>query len=441
MDAPVRSKSLAALTGGYASLANPSDPIPGKTPILSIPTDVLLLVFNLLNKNQRARCAQTCNKWRIALKTEHTFFQAQFTARYNVLNYVLSNLKIKDNEGNQLLEKAQYFIDLPELYLVKSLQIPSQATRIQSAVELFFPKKIPGSNPLLIEMQRWIEEMAKKRKLTIMDFTSTHFFTYDPSDPYFIQAYHDCLMPVLKNSMPFIPQPDLPAVFRGVDNFTPLMFNLICEAVLRYGDQKMMNFTHRITSIKSPDQLEGLNRGLPHTHHLEHLSLTHPQFDFSWTAGKGIAALKTGLVKAPKLHYVRFAELGSNLIDANNGKALADIVMTRQRERPHYPFTVIHFGASSISREGLDAFIDGLRNYPVPIIIWVMQDGNVLIYCKKSEEYYSINNQLNIRFRTAEPIGSTCETFDHSLGMMMGAHLTRVEKIEMERNKHKPVTK
>lgn len=437
MEAPQRSLALSQLTGGYftRSKENPETAPQDSTPIALIPRDVLFYIFNMLPKATQARCARVCQQWHRGLKTEEHFYKAQFMARYNILKCCCFYGMVKDQD---LLLRAQNFLENPEFYKFPELEIPDTTYRMKTAVEKFFAKPKVVKNTLLVDIQKLLEtQISKSTIMSFRDFSAPRF-NLTTDDHYELQAYYDCLRPILRivaEHIKKISYGEMNAILETP--FTKPMLTPIFEMVFKCYSEEEMTLRFNNPHVENPNQLEVLNYVLPRVKLAALRLTTFPNTPFSWIGGEGLAALKNGLVKATHITYLHFKEM-INLIDAANGRALADIVTTRQARHPKHAFETILIGDNSVTLEGLQAFIQGLKNYPVPIVIYVMQAGNGIRIMddESTKDLCRVNKMLNLRFRTSEPLGSTYYAFTPDFGgMMCGYHIDQMKKIEKARNK------
>lgn len=394
--------------------------------ISTLPNDVLRLILEPLSLTDKIRCALTCRRWRSILRTH--YHKAQFMARFNVLKCFISSFGLQS--GNELERRASQFLESTEVDKFSKLELPCTASSLQRTVNKILGLHKPTGDQLLIEIQHFLEREAKSRQISAFYWNHTRF-NLDTNDPLEFQAYRDCLLPIMKPI--FSGQPiDLWGVL--LNEHCPLMINLYSEAAFRYSGDRHQKIRYDMESILTPDHLSvfflyilPLAKNL---RKLEFSSTLKTISGYNWNKGKALKTIQQGLIDAPVLEELCFSKLNISL-DETNAIALAEIIKLRQLKRPNFRFKVISFGPESISRTGLTAFIQALKNYPEALTIYVSELGNIGdIFDPSTIPLFLVNHRLHLRFHPGEQLKKIIYLYHPARQYILSCHISNAEKIE-----------
>lgn len=358
-----------------------------------LPNDMVrYILFNSgLTAADRARCAQVCRKLREFVDSKHQFFYWQFKARYTVF---CCGPMHHSQAGESLKERMKAFLDDPKTDFSK-FKLPGRFSVIKHLSSQIFGKsqkelEAAKLDNILEECQREIEITYSKTSPYMLNKEHIVATLENKENEYELNAYRDALQPLAEIIIDRSDkkQREFPSQGIGrVQEYSLPAFLCMAEAIFRKSTVPHQTIGLMIDQAQSPDDLKALNHILPLAQHLEMLTLnlSHHGWlrdgklisEFSWTAGSGIGALKDGLIRAPKLRILEFSQMMTHLIDERNAQMIADIVSARQKMKKVKPFEEIHFGQNSITPEVMCSFLEFMKDYPQPIVIFMHHTADI----------------------------------------------------------------
>lgn len=264
-----------------------------------------------------------------------------------------------------------------------------------------------------------------------------------------MKAWHDCLYPVAQRASKSESHKRLPISFSPAMLLSLPAYLCLAEAIFRKSKAPIQKIDCIISQATCPDDLKGLNKSLLHAYHMEMLILSTQHINgwelegkklyyFNWFAGNGIAVLKDGLIRAPKLRILAFG-FQPHHIDEKGALQIADIIISRQQMKSIESFDEVRFGTHSISKEAAWTLLEALKDYPVPIIIYVAQIGNFEdLLNPLGKDLRQFSKKVNLRwdrFDASEINMGDAYFFDESSGNSARQPIKMVEKYEAKRNK------
>lgn len=440
------------ITGGYFTKGDPSTPM-GGCYMFRNNDPIRYLLFTFLTDKQRAKCATVCKQMHRLVNSENEYYKWQFVARLRVL-------KAKSYGRDEELLNSMRAIEENKQTNFKKFAIPKETSLF---VGLFSKSPKEKLDPTLLDCQKRIESQVSSEP-HIYQMDDQHYYDLkleDPKNEYEKQAYHDVLYPVArliaaragKESCRF------PIFSISTKRYALPTFLAIAEGIFRESKLPHQIMLAHVTQATSPDDFGSLNNALAHASHLEMLTFTSLGPDFSWTAGNGLAALKSGLVRSPKLRILHFQDLEDKLLDEKCMLDLADIIKTRQKIKGLKPFEEIRFGNTSVRPEVAWKLVEALKDYPVPIVIFLSGQGNIVAQPQNNggapdlgamfnppfpiEDIKRVFNKINIRWdgtcNRDEMKMQMCCALDQNSSPMRGyIHLSvGIKYMEDKRNKGK----
>lgn len=441
------------MTNGYVykdSLGNPSKAM-DKCYLVSpgFPADMVRYVlFNSgLSATDRARCAKTCRKLRELVDSKNQYFFWQFKARY----MVFCGRCYKSSSALQARMKA--YLDDPKTDFSK-FKLPAKFSIIKHLSSQIFRKsqhQVEGNklNTILEECQREIEITVSETKPYLLNKEHLSATLENKDNEYELNGYHDAIYPLAEIIIDRCPkkQREFPIQFSPTEYSLPA-FLCMAEAIFRKSTVPHQTMGLIIEQIKCPDDLKALNHILPLAHHLEMLtfSLAHhgwlrdgkPISEFSWTGGRGIGAFKDGLIRTPKLRILEFSDLRTHLIDEKNAQVIVDVIFARLKMKKVKPFEEIHFGPQSITPEVMCKFMELMKDYPEPIIIFMHSTVDVTQTPIPIDIIKRYQRNLNFRWDgwiVSDPLKREFACMLNEVNNPCRVSLNTCESLEAKRNK------
>jgi hypothetical protein len=268
-------------------------------------------------------------------------------------------------------------------------KIPKEHSIITLLATRLLRKQKENLNTILEECQKSLYYLHANPNFHHMCHSYIPIPDFNKSNEYEMQAYHNTLYPITK--LIFDKTRDMWKKLPDSNNAGqyPLPTYLcIADVVLRESPRPHQVIDCIIEGATCPDDLKRMNNSLFHAKHTEMLTISMttmsaiidnvPINQFDWNAGEGIAALKSGLTRAPHLKILAFRDL-LKPFDERNILAIADIIIARQKTKNMKPFTEIRFAERTLSQDVAVKFMEALKDYPVPLVVFLSPRDNNFI--------------------------------------------------------------